>query len=73
MGSSPLQSIWPHGLPSQNPRFSQDAAEYIERIEKRIILVDGRRLAELMIAHGVEVSDVTLYTVKRIDEDYFEE
>ncbi len=43
----------------QNPRFSQDAVEYIEKIEKRIILVDGQRLAELMIAHGVEVSDVT--------------
>lgn len=54
-------------------RFSQDAAEYVDKIEKRIILVDGPQLAELMIAHGVGVSDVMSYTVRRVDQDYFEE
>lgn len=54
-------------------RFSKDAIEYVEKIEKRIILVDGEQLAEFMIAHGVGVSDVISYTVKRVDQDYFEE
>jgi restriction system protein len=45
----------------------------VEKIEKRIILVDGEQLAELMIAHGVGVSDVISYTVIRVDQDYFEE
>ncbi len=51
-------------------RFSQDAVEYVEKIEKRIILVDGQQLAELMIAHEVGVMS---YIVKRVDQDYFEE
>ncbi len=54
-------------------RFSQDAVEYVEKIEKRIILVDGQQLAELMIAHEVGVSNVMSYIVKRVDQDYFEE
>jgi len=53
--------------------FSQEAIEYVDKIEKRIILVDGQQLAELMIAHGVGVSDIISYAVKRIDQDYFEE
>ena len=37
------------------------------------MLIDGERLANLMIDHGVGVADVAIYAVKRIDEDYFEE
>ena len=54
-------------------RFSQDAREYVDRIETRIVLIDGERPANLMIDHGVGVADVVVYPVKRIDEDYFEE
>jgi restriction system protein len=34
-------------------------------------LVDGERLAALMIDHNVGVSDRDTYTVKRVDSDYF--
>jgi restriction system protein len=54
-------------------RFSKDATEYVDKIEKRIILVDGQQLAELMIAHEVGVSRVMSYDVKRVDQDYFED
>lgn len=52
--------------------FSQQAREYVERIEKKIILVDGQQLAELMIDYNVGVSEVAQYVIKRIDSDYFE-
>jgi restriction system protein len=37
----------------------------------RVILVDGERLAALMIDHNVGVSDRETYVVKRVDNDYF--
>jgi restriction system protein len=53
--------------------FSQDTRDYVGRIEKRIVLIDGEQLTNLMIDHGVGVTDVEVYAIKRIDEDYFEE
>lgn len=52
--------------------FSAEAREYVTKIQKRIILVDGRQLAELMIDHNVGVTAVNRYDVKRVDEDFFE-
>jgi restriction system protein len=54
-------------------RFSQDAWTYVDRIETRIVLIDGEELANLMIDHGVGVTDVAVYSVRKIDEDYFDE
>lgn len=54
-------------------KFSQDAHEYVRRIEKKIVLIDGQQLSSLMVEHGVGVTDVAIYHIKRIDEDYFEE
>jgi restriction system protein len=54
-------------------KFTSDAHDYVTRIEKRIVLIDGEQLAQLMIDHGVGVADVALYHVKKIDTDYFEE
>jgi restriction system protein len=54
-------------------KFSDDAREYANRIEKRIVLIDGDQLAQLMIDHGIGVTELTNYTVKRIDLDYFGE
>lgn len=54
-------------------QFSKDAREYIGKIEKKIVLIDGEQLAELMIDHDVGVTPVANYVVKRVDLDYFEE
>lgn len=54
-------------------QFSQDAREYVSRIEKRIVLIDGEQLAQFMIDHGIGVAEVASYTVKRIDADYFDQ
>jgi restriction system protein len=53
--------------------FSKDAKDYVERIEKKIVLIDGEQLAQYMIDYGVGVAEMVTYTVKRIDLDYFDE
>jgi len=53
-------------------QFSKHAADFVERIEKRIILIDGERLTELMMDYGIGVTDIATYTIKRLDTDYFE-
>ena len=53
--------------------FSADAQDYITRIEKRIVLINGAQLAELLIEYGIGVTNVAAYTLKRIDGDFFDE
>jgi len=53
--------------------FTRDADEYAQRIDSRIVLIDGRRLATLMYDYDVGVTSRATYTVKRIDSDYFDE
>ena len=52
--------------------FSSDAREYVTKIEKKIVLIDGAMLAQLMIDHDVGVAPMRTFTVKRMDADYFE-
>ena len=40
--------------------------------DRKIVPIDGSRLAELMIEFGVAVATDATYTVKRIDNDCFE-
>jgi ADP-ribosylglycohydrolase len=51
--------------------FSADALNYVKNIDSKIILVDGQRLAGLMVEHNVGVSPIASYEIKRIDSDYF--
>mgnify|MGYP002781155987 FL=1 len=53
--------------------FSKEARDYVKQIERRIVLIDGERLARLMIEHGVGVTTTRTIELKRIDQDYFEE
>lgn len=51
--------------------FSADAVNYVSSIDAKIVLIDGKRLADLMIDYDVGVTSVTTYQLKRIDSDYF--
>ncbi len=53
--------------------FSADARDYVKNIEPKVVLIDGRQLAELMIDFNVGVDSVISYQVKRITSDYFDE
>jgi len=54
-------------------RFTDDARSYVSQIGSKIVLIDGEQLTGLMIEHDVGVSTVSLYPVKKVDSDYFEE
>lgn len=58
-------------MTNRTATFSKEAHEYVGRIERKIVLIDGIRLAELMIDHGIGVETARTYTVKKIDLDYF--
>lgn len=53
--------------------FSKEAIEFTPKNETKIVLIDGQELAQLMIDHGIGVSTVSSYEIKKIDNDYFEE
>lgn len=53
--------------------FSNEAREYVTRIEQKVVMIDGKTLANLMIDYNVGVSPYTSYIIKKIDLDYFED
>jgi restriction system protein len=53
--------------------FAETARSYAKSISQKVILIDGNRLADLMIEHNIGVASAHAYELKRIDSDYFEE
>ncbi|TPQ42367.1 restriction endonuclease [Bradyrhizobium guangdongense] len=53
--------------------FSRGAIEYAIKVPQRIILIDGKELARLMVQYGVGVRVERTVEIKRIDLDYFDE
>jgi restriction system protein len=53
--------------------FSSEALQYVKKIEKKIVLINGPQLAALLFDFGVGVNDVSIYKIKRVDGDYFSE
>ncbi len=54
-------------------RFSQDAIEYVATIDPKVVLIDGKDLANLMIDFNLGTTTSVSYEVKKIDSDYFGE
>jgi restriction system protein len=61
------------GIMITTSNFSKEALDYASRIDSKIVLIDGEQLAQLMIDHGLGVSPVAVYEIKKIDTDYFTE
>jgi len=61
------------GIMITTSNFSKEALGYASRIDSKIVLIDGEQLAQLMIDHGLGVSPVAVYEIKKIDTDYFTE
>ncbi|KQN82247.1 restriction endonuclease [Sphingomonas sp. Leaf67] len=51
--------------------FSAPAIDFVRHLPQRVVQIDGTRLAELMIEHGVGVRVSRTIAVKRLDEDFF--
>jgi restriction system protein len=53
--------------------FASGAIEYVAHIEPKVVLIDGRALAEYMIDFNVGVTTRETYEIKRVDSDFFVE
>jgi restriction system protein len=53
--------------------FTKEALASATKHDARIVLIDGEKLATLMIDHGLGVTLEASYEIKRIDSDYFAE
>jgi len=52
--------------------FAQPAQDYVRTLtDRRIVLVDGQRMSELMLKHGIGVSTKQTFVIQRMDEDFF--
>jgi restriction system protein len=54
-------------------RYTEEARDYAQRLRERVILVDGARLAELMIEFNVGTLSAAAFELKKINLDFFDE
>lgn len=54
-------------------KFSKEARNYVDSIEKRVILIEGQELTDLMFKYNIGVSNEEVYITKKLDLDFFEE
>ena len=52
---------------------SSDARDYADRVNARLVLIDGPELANLMIEHDCGVVTEESFVLKQVDENFFEE
>jgi restriction system protein len=53
--------------------FADTAITYAKKVSQKVILIDGNKLADLMIKHNIGVALSHAYEVKHVDSDYFEQ
>lgn len=62
------------GLFITTAQFTKEAKNYVtKQSATRVVLVDGEKLAKLMIEYDVGVSTLNTYSIKKIDSDFFDE
>ena len=55
-------------------QFSKEAINFaVKQLHSKIVLVNGKQLAKLMIDYDLGVSTVATYKIKRLDSDFFNE
>lgn len=60
------------GLFVTTAQFSEKAKDTAEKVEKRIVLIDGEKLSRLMIEYEVGCTSKKTVAIKQIDRDYFD-
>ena len=61
------------GLFITTSQFSKKAEEYIEKVDSRLVLIDGPKLAELLYKYDLGVKTKKIFKYKEINEEFFEE
>jgi hypothetical protein len=69
----PGWSAGPQGCPADDRDLQPGGPRLRANIEKRIVLIDGSELVNLMIEHDIGVSNEARIEIKRLDNDYFDE
>jgi restriction system protein len=54
-------------------RFSQDAYSYADKVNARVVLIDGQTFASVLVEHNIGAQDSETFVLKRVDEDYFDD
>jgi restriction system protein len=65
-----LQSVT-KGIFITTSAFPESAKRFVSTDPKTIVLIDGDKLAELMIDYGLGVTEVKAVSIFKIDENYF--
>ncbi len=60
------------GLFVTTSTFTKSAVETVEKLGKRIVLIDGKSLSQLMIRFNVGCRVEEIFEMKKIDEEFFE-
>jgi restriction system protein len=63
----------PRGIFITTSSFSTDARTYADRVNARVVLIDGPELAQLMVEHNCGVKIEETFVLKQVDEDFFED
>ena len=54
--------------------YTKEGLDFVHRVEgKKVVLIDGGRLADLMIEHDLGVATTKTYTLKEVSNDFFDE
>jgi restriction system protein len=53
--------------------FSSEAVAYAKQVATKIVLINGKQLAEYMFDHDLGVTTTLTLSLKKIDSDFFEE
>jgi len=52
--------------------FTKEATDYANKIEPKVVLIDGDKLVRLMIKYNLGVFVRSIYEIKGVDTDFFE-
>ena len=53
-------------------RFTNEARDYADRVNARLVLIGAQELGDLLVRHNVGVQVEETFFLKEVDEDYFE-
>lgn len=53
--------------------YSSGAREAVENLDIKVVLIDGKQLAQLMVDNNLGVTQKETYEIKQLDSDYFSE
>ena len=59
------------GVMITTSNFSESAVDYVKQTNHKMVLIDGRKLAEYMYEYDLGVIPEDSYTIKRVDESFF--